>query len=138
MFQFIYGVLFGFIIGITTPSIYRIYKSYRKSGDKSRAIVEEAFLMCSSQFFDSIYNTEIKLPDLPELVNVSTNILSLSNEYNNSFRLVFKKGNLVIKIINKNILKDPKFIQILRFFKNNDIELIISSIEEEEENLKLE
>jgi hypothetical protein len=141
MFQFISGVLFGFIMGLTTPYIYRIYKSYRKSGDKSRAIIEQAFLICSSQIFDSIFNTEIKLnelPDLPELVNISSNILSVSNEYNKSFRLVFKKGNLVIKIIDKNIMQDTKFLEILRFFKNNDIELIISSSEEEEEVFKLE
>lgn len=131
MFQFISGVLFGFIMGITTPYVYRIYKSYRKSGDKSRAVLEQAFLICSSQLFDSLYDTEIKLPDLPELVNVSTNILSVSNEYNKSFRLVFKKGNPIIKVIDKNIMKDPKFLEILRFFKNNDIELIISSTEEE-------
>jgi len=130
MFQFISGVLFGFIIGITTPYIYRIYKSYKKSGDKSRAILEEAFLLCSSHLFDSIYNTEVKLPELSELVNVSTNILSISNKYNKSFSLIFKKGSPVIKIIDKNIMKDPKFLEILKFFKNNDIELIISSTEE--------
>lgn len=136
MFQFISGLFFGFIMGITTPYMYRIYKNYRKTGNKSRAILEEAFLICSSQLFDSIYNSEINLPELPELVNVSTNILSISNEYNKSFRLMFKKGIPVIKIIDKNIMTDSKFIEILRFFKNNDIELIIFS--SEEEALKIE
>lgn len=136
MFQFINGMFFGFIMGILTPYMYRIYKNYRKTGNKSRAILEEAFLICSSQLFESIYNSEMNLPNLPELVNVSNNILDISNEYNKSFKLIFKKGNPIIKIINKNIMNEPKFIEILRFFKNNDVELIIFS--SEEEILKLE
>ena len=136
MLQFISGIFFGFISGLITPYIYRIYKNYKKSGDKSKAILEEAFLICSSQLFDSIYNSELKLPELPELMNVSTNILSVSNEYNKSFKLVFKKGGPVIQIVDKKIMTEPKFLEILRFFKNNDIDLIISS--SEEEVLKLE
>lgn len=139
--QFISGLFFGFFIGISIPYIYRIYKYCKKNGDKSKsmlneAILHEAFLVCSSQLFNSIYNSEINLPELPELVNVSNNILSVSDEYNKSFNLIFKKGNPVVKIMNKDIMNNPKFIEILRFFKNNDIELIISSTEEEV--LKLE
>ena len=131
MLQFIIGLFFGFISGLIAPYFYRIFKSYRKSGDTSKAILEESYLMCSSQLFDSIYNSELKLPELPELVNVSTNILSVSNEYNKSFKLIFKKGRPLIQIVDKKIMREPKFIEILRFFKNNDIDLIISSTEEE-------
>lgn len=147
MLQFISGVFFGFFMGISTSYVYRIYKSYKKSGDVSRSILEEVFLMFSLQLFDSVYNTEIKsleLPELPELINISTNILSVSNEYNKSFKYIFQKNNHVIKIIDKEIMNNPKFLNILHFFKNNDIELIISLSESEylseseHENLKLE
>lgn len=125
IFGLIFGLISGIIIGVSSPYVYNIYKNYKKTGIKSKAILEEAFLVCSSQVFDSIYDSEIKIPDLPELIDLSIKILSISDEYNKSYKLIFKNNNIVVNIMDKNILNNKQFIDILQFFKQNSMELIL-------------
>jgi hypothetical protein len=138
MYQFLTGLFYGFIggliFGLSFPYMYRIYKRYKFNGDTRKAIIEEAFLVCSSQLFDGLYNSlnkDVKMPDLPELINVSTNILNISPEYNKSFRLIFKKGRPIINITDKKLMNNKNFIDIMKFFKKNDIEIILSSTSNE-------
>lgn len=127
MMQFIVGLTLGFIFGLVYPYAQKICKNYKKHKSAKKAILEEAFIIYSTQLFDSIYDSNIKLPEFPELLNASTNIIKISSEYNKSFKIVFKKGSPVLKILNKNILTNKNFLDILYFFKKNDAELTILS-----------
>ncbi len=134
--------IFGFIFGFISPYAYKVYKKYKENGNAKKIILEDAFLVCSSQIFNSLYDSHgshgslNSSTSLPELIDVSTNIMHISREYNKSFKIIIKNGNLIIRVIDKQIMGDKKFINILRFFKKNDIDLVI--LTSDEKVLKLE
>ena len=134
------GLVIGFCLGIITPYAYKIYKKYNKTKNITRATLEEAFTICSTHIFSTILDTAYdpnanidlqQMPNMMELVDVSTNILKMSNEFNKSFKIVYKQNNIVIKIIDKKIMRNQAFLEILCFFKKNNMDLIISDLDSE-------
>jgi hypothetical protein len=130
MFNFISGLFFGFIGGFISPYLYNLYK---KRNNLSKALMEEAFSICSHHIFNQFYDsTEMN----SELVNILPNIIELGKEYNNSFKILFRNGAPSIKIIDKNILQNGNFKLLMEFLKNNDIEIMFSAKPDESDKLE--
>jgi len=126
------GIIVGFVTGIIFPYIINIYRKYMKHGDIKKTIFRETMLTCSSYFFDSFFdcfydsilkkntkNTE----DIVNLLDILTQIIDIVSTHNKSFEIVFRDGCPQIKILNGKLYSDPKFINIVSFLRQNNINL---------------
>jgi len=140
MFQFISGLLCGFLGGFTTGYLFNflwnIYNRYKINGKNTqKALAQEIFTLYSSRIFDVVYtgmeNNTFKIPDLNELLVVSNDIIDISKDYNNKFKVIMKKGSPVIKINDDSYLQDKKFVKVLKFLNKNDIEITLLKSDKE-------
>ena len=123
------GFLTGFISGYSFNFFLNVYRNYKVSNNKSKAIAQEIFTVYSKSIFDNLYNeletNNIELPELGQIINVSHNISDLLKDYNKKFKIVIKKGVPVLQMIDNSYLKNEKLVNVLEFFNKNDIEITI-------------
>ncbi len=124
------GFLTGFVSGYSLNFCINVYKNYKISKNKSKAMAQELFTIYSKTVFDNLYDelesNNIKLPELGEIVNISTDISDLLKDYNKSFKVVIKKGVPIIQLIDNKYIENKKVIRVLEFFNKNEIELTIN------------
>ncbi len=124
------GFLTGFVSGYSLNFCINVYKNYKISKNKSKAMAQELFNVYSKTLFENIYDeletNNIKLPELGEIVNISTDISDLLKDYNKKFKVVIKKGVPVLQMIDNSYLKNEKVIRVLQFFNKNEIEITIN------------
>ncbi len=124
------GFLTGFVSGYSINFCINVYKNYKISKNKSKAMAQELFNVYSKTLFENIYDeletNNIKLPELGEIVNISTDISDLLKDYNKKFKVVIKKGVPVLQMIDNSYLKNEKVIRVLQFFNKNEIEITIN------------
>ncbi len=124
------GFLTGFVSGYSFNFLKNVYKNYKISNNKSKAVAQELFTIYSKSIFDNLYNelesNNIELPELSQIINVSHDIADLLKEYNKKFKVVIKKGVPVIQLIDNKYIDNKKFVHVLEFFNKNDIEITIN------------
>ncbi len=124
------GFLTGFVSGYSINFCINVYKNYKISKNKSKAMAQELFNVYSKTLFENIYDeletNNIQLPELGEIVNISTDISDLLKDYNKKFKVVIKKGVPILQLIDNSYLKNEKVIRVLQFFNKNEIEITIN------------
>ncbi len=124
------GFLTGFVSGYSLNFCINVYKNYKISKNKSKAMAQELFNVYSKTLFENIYDeletNNIQLPELGEIVNISTDISDLLKDYNKKFKVVIKKGVPILQLIDNSYLKNEKVIRVLQFFNKNEIEITIN------------
>ncbi len=124
------GFLTGFVSGYSLNFCINVYKNYKISKNKSKAMAQELFTIYSKTVFDNLYDelesNNIKLPELGEIVNISTDISDLLKDYNKSFKVVIKKGVPIIQLIDNKYIQNKKVVRVLEFLNKNEIEITIN------------
>jgi len=134
MYNFFGGIILGFLTGFVSGYSFNflknVYKNYKISNNKSKAVAQELFTIYSKSIFDNLYNelesNNIELPEFGQIINVSYDISDLLKDYNKKFKIVIKKGIPVLQLIDNSYLKNEKVIRVLEFFNKNDIEITIN------------
>lgn len=146
MFVFVTGLFFGFISGFSCGYLFKycrnIFIKYKQSKDPKRAVIDELFTIYTNHIFDTIYTTlETKQNstfNVSEVIDLTSYVLDIGNEYNKSYKIVMIKGVPVIKLIDNNYINDNKFVKMLEFLKKNDIELTIQKLNDNDKYYKIE
>jgi hypothetical protein len=124
------GFLTGFVSGYSFNFCINVYKNYKTSKNKSKAMAQELFNIYSKTLFENIYDeletNNIQLPELGEIVNISNDISDLLKDYNKSFKIVIKKGVPVIQLIDNKYIQNKKVVRVLEFLNKNEIEITIN------------
>ena len=134
MYNFLSGIFLGFLTGFVSGySInfcWNVYKNYKQSNNKSKAVAQELFTIYSKSIFDNLYDeletNNIELPELGQIVNISYDISELLKDYNKKYKIVIKKGVPVLQMIDNSYLNNEKLVKVLEFFNKNDIEITIN------------
>jgi hypothetical protein len=123
------GFLTGFVSGYSFNFLSNVYKNYKVSNNKSKAVAQEIFTVYSKSIFDNLYDeletNNIELPDFGQIINVSHDISDLLKDYNKKFKIVIKKGVPILQLIDNSYLKNQKVVNVLEFFNKNEIEITI-------------
>jgi len=138
MFGFLCGLFFGFITGLFSSLFMSLIKKYKSSNyDVKKTAFKSVVSLYVDSIIDNIDNIDnIILPNIEDTLKISTNVFTLAKDYNNKFKIVVQKGKPIIKILDSNYLKDTNFIEILKFFKDNDIELTLTTDNTQELKIK--
>ena len=135
MFVFITGLFFGYISGFLCGYSFRyfrnIFNRYRVSRDPQKAVMEELFTIYTNHIFDTIYRTLDKKENnnfnISEIIDITSYVLDIGNEYNKSYKIIIKNGIPIIKLMNNDYINNNKFVKMLEFLNKNDIELTIQN-----------
>ena len=134
-----WGLFIGGISGFGYNKIKKTMKTYYEEKNPKKILIKTIYEQLTDKVFEQFYNDidsafqlqNIKLEELPnmnDIINLTTNMMELTKYYNNKFMLVYDNKNdktIKIKLLDNDMLENKNFIEIMEFLNKNKIELCI-------------